>query len=410
MSNFSISKASIIFLFSFFLLLTPKVVWSKTFALVIGNANYQQKSLKLDTSVNDARSVTNKLRLNNVETSFIYDADRDQLEKAIQAFEAKITPYQDRVLIYYSGHGLYQQGQNFLLSTDFQINQNIKQRAIAVEDLIQRLNQHHVLSQIYIIDACRTIIDQKEAPLQLKALEIGQQPLVIMHATSLDQTADQGYNNVSPFTQALLDEFDYSQTKTITNIFNSIKNRVSRLTNLTQIPQLYSFGNNDFKLIEQDKQKIRQPPAPQDIRFFMREIYKVNNSLINERGQKKLAQIAKQIRPDYPPIIFISVMSDLARIENEETGEIAPPPRKLAERLAVARANSFKNILVNEYNFNSNTITTQGGIVIEDNETYNEFIMRLDKSISHHKDACQKENPNAQCILIHIILEDINQP
>lgn len=380
---------------------------AKTLALVIGNQAYDLNEMKLDTPKNDASLIFKKLRLNGVEAEYIFDVNQAEIENKIKAFENKIEPDKDRVLIYYSGHGVYQNGKNFLISTDFQSMENTASKAIAVEDLINRFNVKKALSQIYIIDACRTIIDNTDSPLMLKNMDIGHRPLAIMHATSINQLAEQGYSSISPFTQALLDEFDYLQLKTVSQIFNEVESKVSQLTNSTQIPNLYSFGNNFYTFTAPLKRDISVAPLPRDVRFFMRDIYQINTSIISDLGKNKVKQVINELAPNFQHEISISVMSDRSPYKDEDTGEVSTPPISLSQRLALARANTFKSIIVNDYNISSSSITTQGGhaIDIEGGETYQQFLSKFNQDILTFLNRCKK-NPTVQCINISVIIED----
>ena len=98
---------------------------------------------------------------------------------------------------------------------------------------------------------------------------------------------------------------------------------------------------------------VQQPqPQPQelteDLNMELRVFFDTNKSNIKPQYKSEIAKVAEKLA-EYP--------NATARIEGhtDSTG-----PRKLNERLSLARANSVKSSLVNEYNVNATRLTTQG--------------------------------------------------
>ena len=93
-------------------------------------------------------------------------------------------------------------------------------------------------------------------------------------------------------------------------------------------------------------------PAPQpqveDLQMELRVFFDTNKSNIKEQYKPEVAKVADALTA-FP--------NATARIEGhtDNTG-----PRKLNERLSLARANSVKSALVSEYNIDASRLTTQG--------------------------------------------------
>ncbi|SPL70237.1 outer membrane protein Omp38 [Acinetobacter stercoris] len=93
-------------------------------------------------------------------------------------------------------------------------------------------------------------------------------------------------------------------------------------------------------------------PAPQqlteDLNMELRVFFDTNKSNIKPQYKPEIAKVAEKLN-EYP--------NATARIDGhtDNTG-----PRKLNERLSLARANSVKSALVNEYNIDASRLTTQG--------------------------------------------------
>lgn len=97
---------------------------------------------------------------------------------------------------------------------------------------------------------------------------------------------------------------------------------------------------------------VVERPQPQlvneDLNMELRVFFDVNKSNIKAQYQPEIAKVAEALN-EFP--------NATARIEGhtDNTG-----PRKLNERLSLARANSVKSALVNQYNINPNRLATQG--------------------------------------------------
>ena len=97
---------------------------------------------------------------------------------------------------------------------------------------------------------------------------------------------------------------------------------------------------------------VQPQPQPQemteDLNMELRVFFDTNKSDIKPQYKSEIAKVAEKLS-EYP--------NATARIEGhtDNTG-----PRKLNERLSLARANSVKSALVNEYNVNASRLTTQG--------------------------------------------------
>ena len=93
-------------------------------------------------------------------------------------------------------------------------------------------------------------------------------------------------------------------------------------------------------------------PAPQpqveDLSMELRVFFDTNKSNIKPQYQPEIAKVADKLN-EFP--------NATARIDGhtDNTG-----PRKLNERLSLARANSVKSALVNEYHVDASRLTTQG--------------------------------------------------
>ena len=89
-------------------------------------------------------------------------------------------------------------------------------------------------------------------------------------------------------------------------------------------------------------------PVVEDLNMELRVFFDTNKSNIKDQYKPEVAKVAEKLA-EFP--------NASARIEGhtDNTG-----PRKLNERLSLARANSVKSALVNEYNVDASRLSTQG--------------------------------------------------
>ena len=88
----------------------------KRVALVIGNGAYQS-AVRLDNAVFDARAVADAFRKLGFEVVDGYDLDIDQMRAKVSEFSAALSDSKSAV-IYYAGHGVSVDEENYLIPTD----------------------------------------------------------------------------------------------------------------------------------------------------------------------------------------------------------------------------------------------------------------------------------------------------
>ncbi len=131
---------------------------AKRLALVIGNNDYLEVP-KLNKAVGDATAIGEKLSGLGFEVTTALNLDRRKLNQELSKLYSKIEPG-DTVLVQYSGHGVELGGQNYLLPTDIPLPKEggaelMKSEALAVNTLVETLEQKGAGARILILDACR---------------------------------------------------------------------------------------------------------------------------------------------------------------------------------------------------------------------------------------------------------------
>jgi hypothetical protein len=123
-------------------------------ALVIGMADYTFIP-KLRNTVNDARAMSEKLTAIGFDVTTLIDTPRDKLIGAMKDFAFR-SETADLALVYYAGHGVEVQGQNFLLPVDANIRSNadIVKASVSLKDFLATVD-HARKMRIVILDSCR---------------------------------------------------------------------------------------------------------------------------------------------------------------------------------------------------------------------------------------------------------------
>jgi len=150
-----VKKILTLLFFSFLLFQALNAQDEKRLALVIGNANYERGELK--NPVNDARLI--KSTLDSLNFEVIYGENlstRREILSLIEEFEEKRGEY-NVGFIYYAGHGIQINDQNYLLPTKevFEKESHVINYAVSVQTLLRSITSRSNEANIIVLDACR---------------------------------------------------------------------------------------------------------------------------------------------------------------------------------------------------------------------------------------------------------------
>ena len=129
----------------------------KRLALVIGNANYEKGELK--NPVNDARLIASTLDSLDFDVILKENVStRGEMLDAINEFGDKRSEY-DIAFVYYAGHGVQVNNQNYLLPTKevFKNNNNVDDNGVSVQKIMRYLEGKTNQVNVLILDALETI-------------------------------------------------------------------------------------------------------------------------------------------------------------------------------------------------------------------------------------------------------------
>lgn len=223
-------------------------------AIVIGNSNYESARYDdLANASNDAKRLSETLRRLNFEVATGIDLTSAQFDALLKQYEAKLSNY-SAVFIFYAGHGLQFNNENFLLPVDTLEPDSVAkltERAIRLNDLIGRFASRDRQTFIFL-DACRNNPLGANAPGAsngLAQVEVGENSFIAFATQPGNVTVD-GAGENSPFTKALLQNVE-TPGLSISDMMIRVRNETEKLTLGKQTPWDQSNLREQFYFTEQ---------------------------------------------------------------------------------------------------------------------------------------------------------------
>jgi uncharacterized caspase-like protein len=232
----------------------------KRVALVIGNSAYQNAP-QLSNPAKDAAAVGDMLRKANFEVvESVLDANNQDMRRTLREFADK-SQNADMAVVYFAGHGIEVDGQNYLIPTDavLQRDRDVYDEAISLERILQTVESAKVL-RLVILDACRDNPFSKSMK-RVSALRslnrglIAVEPMkantLIAYAAKGGSTAEDGDGQNSPFASALLKHLP-TPGLDLRQAFGLVRDDVMKATDNKQEPFVYgSLGGATVSLVQQ---------------------------------------------------------------------------------------------------------------------------------------------------------------
>ncbi|MBV8920309.1 MAG: caspase family protein [Bradyrhizobium sp.] len=304
----------------------------KRVALVIGNSAYKSVP-KLTNPVNDAVLIGGMLKkagFDSVDTKL--DLNVVDMRKALREFGGKAREA-DVAVVYYAGHGIELDGNNYLIPTDaaLETDTDVLDETFALERVLFAIEPAKQL-RLVILDACRDNPFAKIMKRTVASRSIGRglakvEPTspntMIAFAAKAGSTASDGDSGNSPFATALADHLPKPGLD-LRKAFGFVRDDVLKNTANKQEPYVYgSLGGDDLALVPTKPPVAAGPQAnPQDA---VRRDYELALQLGTRDGWSAfLAQ--------YPEGFYANLAKgQLNKIAAEETRAAATEKARLAE-------------------------------------------------------------------------------
>lgn len=214
-------------------------------ALVIGNSNYQEMS-QLRNAQGDAAAIADMLAGLGFDVMQLYEADERSMKNALRRFARQARGY-DFVMFYFAGHGVQDEGFNYLLPIEARLELQSELRyCLSADDVVQQLDALPASARLIVLDACRNAHKSwtRSADEGLARMEAGE-GTVILFSTQSGKKALDGDGDHSPFATAMLENIAMPGVD-FTHAINNVVRATYNATQKLQYPLLVGALLSDF--------------------------------------------------------------------------------------------------------------------------------------------------------------------
>jgi len=229
----------------------------KRIALIIGNSAYKNVP-RLQNPVNDAVLMAEMLNKAGFDVTTRLNLNANDMRRSLREFGASARSA-DVVVIYYAGHGIEMDGNNYLIPTDavLETDADVLDETVPVDRLLFAAEPARQL-RLIILDACRDnpfaktmkrTIAVRAVGGGLAKIEPSSPNTMIAFAAKAGSTASDGDGKNGPFAIALA-EYLPKPGLDLRKAFGFVRDEVLRNTDYRQEPYVYgSLGGEDVPLV-----------------------------------------------------------------------------------------------------------------------------------------------------------------
>ena len=264
------------------LLLVTEALADKRVALVIGISKYQNVP-QLPNPDSDAAAMADVFKKANFDkVDLRNDLNVSDMRRAVREF-AVTAGDADLAVVYYAGHGIEVDGNNYLIPADARLQSDfdVEDETVSLDRILQALNPAKRL-RLVILDACRDNPFSKTMKRSIGTRSVGRglakiEPTttdtLIAFAAKAGAVAGDGDGNHSPFATALI-KYIASPGLDLRIAFGKVRDDVLKSTNNRQEPFVYgSLGGDTVALVPPAPVVAAPPPAPVDLNAEARRDY-----------------------------------------------------------------------------------------------------------------------------------------
>ncbi|WP_027555808.1 caspase family protein [Bradyrhizobium sp. Cp5.3] len=227
-------------------------------ALVIGQSAYRTVP-ELPNAANDAKGMAELLGNAGFSVTTAPNLAQNEMRQTISDFASKVSASgADTVaLVFYAGHGLQIDGENYLVPVDLDPKReaDIPLQGVRLNDLLNTLGALPMRARIFMLDACRNnpfpALSGAGHGLAIVDTKAGAPGSFISYSTSPGAEAEDGSGIDSPYTTAAL-TIAKEPNIPIEEVFKRIRVAVAQSTDGRQIPWESSSLTTDFKFFGGD--------------------------------------------------------------------------------------------------------------------------------------------------------------
>jgi uncharacterized caspase-like protein len=248
--------------------MTPTGAAAETrLALVIGQSAYRAVP-ELPNAANDAKGMTELLGNAGFTVTTAANLSQNEMRATISDFAGKVgASGADTVaLVFYAGHGLQIDGENYLVPVDLDPKReaDIPLQGVRLNDLLNTLGALPTRARIFMLDACRNnpfpALSGAGHGLAIVDTKAGAPGSFISYSTSPGAEAEDGNGIDSPYTAAAL-TIAKQPNLPIEEVFKRIRVAVAQSTDGRQIPWESSSLTTDFRFFGESSAQTSALPG-----------------------------------------------------------------------------------------------------------------------------------------------------
>lgn len=178
-------------------------------ALVIGNGNYVSAG-KLPNPVHDAEEMAKVLKACGFNVTLIVNANKKQMNEAVQQFGMDLKSKKGTGLVFYAGHGVQAKGENYLIPIDANLygEEDLQYECVNVNQILAKMDVAKNEMNIIMLDACRNNPFERSWNRSQNGNGLASinapDGTIIAYSTNPGNVASDGTGYNSPYTTALL--------------------------------------------------------------------------------------------------------------------------------------------------------------------------------------------------------------
>lgn len=248
------------------LLISESAFAQSRMALVIGNSNYQA-AVSLANPANDSKAVAEAFTRAGFEVTRLSDLTQMEMRRAVRDFSARVAEKgsDTTALVFYAGHGVQVDGENFLIPIDARIQResDVAIEALRLADIVKALETVQSRARIVMLDACRnnpfSTVGASGRGLAIVDAPAGS---IVAYSTAPGTEAEDGTGQNSPYTSALLKVIPEPGLP-IEQALKRVRLLVHESTEGRQTPWESSSLISDFEFYPDGATTSASPPLPQ---------------------------------------------------------------------------------------------------------------------------------------------------
>lgn len=235
------------------LVLTPAVYAQSSdegVALLIANAKYPDARSAFSTPIKDATKLADELRKLKFNVEFETNLSKEEMQRAVDRFVAKIKDTTATALFYFSGIGLQVSRRSYLIPVNAQIwnEGDVRRDGIGIDTLLNDIHRKGARVKIVIIDAARRNPFERRFRSSSQGLAPVEAPTgtLALYSTAPGRLLDDHTTGgTSLFADELIKELE-TPDLSVEEMFNRTRIAVSRDSRGKQVPWVASSLLEEF--------------------------------------------------------------------------------------------------------------------------------------------------------------------